>query len=128
MWGRVLQISVACWLAMSPFIFGHGDGLYLWMHDFASAAVIGILAILSFNQRLKHLHIATVIPALWMIGGAFLLVPTPPPPAYQNHLILGLLLLILILVPSNANEPPRGWQEYHQRRNPSYTDSDSAGA
>jgi peptidoglycan/LPS O-acetylase OafA/YrhL len=115
MWGRILQLLVACWLAASPFVFGHGaDATYLLIHDFASAAVIALFALLSFHPRLKHAHLATALPAFWMIAAAFVSVPSPPPPAYQNHVILGLFLLILVLVPSHASAPPRLWREYHK--------------
>ena len=41
MWARAVEIALACWLALSPFIFGHPDeAAFLWYNDFACALAI----------------------------------------------------------------------------------------
>src|SRR5690606_40354122 len=60
---------LACWLAMSPFIFGHVDSsAWLTAHDFAVASLIALFALGSYWHRTRHAHLLTVLVALWMIG------------------------------------------------------------
>ncbi len=116
MWGRILQIAAACWIAASPFALTQGaDSPLLRGTNLASAIIIALLALGSFHRRLPHLHVATAAPAIWMIGVTFLTVQTPPPPVYQSNAIMGLMLLILMLVPSRSAEPPHAWQEFNAR-------------
>lgn len=116
MWGRILQMLCAGWLAVSPFLLSAGEEPALaFISNFVCASVIFLLAAGSFYRRAPHLHVATALPALWIIAVAFLAEPSPPPPLHQNGVILGMVLLILIFVPSHAAKPPRGWHEFNAR-------------
>jgi hypothetical protein len=117
MWGRILQILCAGWLAISPFaLSGYGaPSMLVTITDVVCAAVVALLAAVSYHRRVPQLHLATVIPALWLIGTAILKTPSPPPPIHQSGVITGLLLLLLVLVPTHASSPPRGWDAYNDR-------------
>jgi hypothetical protein len=110
MWARVIEVMLGCWLAISPFIFGHPPGARtLWTNDLTCGFVIAILALLSFWFPLRYMHIAIVVPAIWLIIVGFLS-GYPAPPASQNHILLGLLLLMFAIIPNEANLPPRPWR------------------
>lgn len=116
MWARVVEVMIGCWLAMSPFIFGHAaDATALWITDFGAAAVVITLALISYLPRFEHAHLAILLAAGYLIAfGAFFGPPTEkglPPPAYQNDLLVGLLLLMFSLIPNEATRPPKVWRE-----------------
>ena len=111
MWPRVVEVILGGWLAASPFILRHpADWLALWVNDFACAAAVMLLALLSFRAPLRQAHLAIVVVALWLIGFGYLAAPHPAPAALQNDLLVGLLLLMFAIIPSEANLPPRPWR------------------
>ncbi len=112
MWPRVVEIMLGFWLILSPFIFGHLDGLKIyWTSDFICASLAIIISSLSLWQRIGRIHLATIAVALWLLGFGFLEAPYPTPPYLQNDIVLGLLLLITAIIPNHANSPPESWQE-----------------
>lgn len=110
MWSRVVEFMLACWLAISPFVFGHSsDDMSLWIMDWTCALLIISFAMLSYWPPLRHIHVATAVVALVMIGYGRLSSPDHVAPALQNYILVGLLLLMFALVPNNASRPPRRW-------------------
>jgi hypothetical protein len=110
MWARVIEIMLACWLAVSPFIFRHAASeRRLWWTDLGCALAVSILSLLSFWPPLRHANLAIISVGLWLIGFGLLAAPYPTPPALQNDILVGLLLLMLAIVPNEANLPPRAW-------------------
>ena len=110
MWSRVVEIMLGCWLAVSPFVFGHpADATMLWVVDWTCALLVISFAMLSYWPPLCHIHIATALLALLMIGYGRLASPDQVTPALQNHILIGLLLLMFSIVPNNASRPPRWW-------------------
>ncbi|QDT92575.1 SPW repeat domain-containing protein [Gimesia algae] len=116
MWSRVVEFMLGCWLAISPFVFGHAESQsMLWFMDWLCALLIISFALLSYWQPLRHIHLATAFLAVLMIGyGRFAqpaqLIPAEHViPALQNHILTGLLLLMFALVPNHASQPPQGW-------------------
>lgn len=109
MWARVVEFMLGCWLAVSPFVFQHGDATVLWRADFAAALTVIVLALLSYWQPTRQAHLGIALLALMMIafgrfgGGGEIL------PAYQNHMLVGMLLLMFAIVPNNASRPPAAW-------------------
>ncbi|MEX0820138.1 MAG: SPW repeat protein [Pirellulaceae bacterium] len=111
MWSRVVEIMLGCWLAVSPFIFGHAaDAPMLWWMDWICALAVISFGMLSYWQPLRHIHVATALVALVMIGyGRFASPGDDVTPALQNHILVGLLLLMFAIVPNHASRPPRWW-------------------
>lgn len=129
MWGRILQIAVAGWIAASPLLLGVGDGGGIATAiNLGGAAIMAILAAASMHPRWPHLHLGSALPALGLIGAAFLLSGHPAPPLQQSNIIASLLLLILVLVPTHANRPPAGWEEFNQRYRQETGGTDTPGA
>lgn len=110
MWSRVVEFMLGCWLAISPFNFGHPpDATMLWVMDWGCALLVISFAMLSYWPPLRHIHLGTAILALVMIGYGRLSSPEHVTPALQNHILIGLLLLMFALIPNHASRPPRWW-------------------
>ncbi|MCC9658375.1 SPW repeat domain-containing protein [Rhodopirellula halodulae] len=109
MWGRVIEITTAVWLAISPFVFGvQTDPSILWA-DQLIALTICVLSGLSFWNPTRHSHVAILLVAIGLvIWGRF--ADSPPPPAHQNHIVAGLFLMMIALIPNHASLPPLAWQ------------------
>lgn len=57
MWARVAEFMLACWLAMSPFIFRHSAEHWpLWASDFVCAMAVAALSLLSYWQPTRWAH------------------------------------------------------------------------
>ncbi|KAA5542614.1 hypothetical protein FYK55_13850 [Roseiconus nitratireducens] len=110
MWGRVIEIMTAVWLAASPFIFRASDNSTFVWADSLIALLVCVLAGLSYWQPTRHAHLLILVVgtglALW---GRFAI--SPPPPIHQNHIVVGLFLLMIALIPNHASLPPQTWQD-----------------
>lgn len=116
MWPRVVEIMLALWLAVSPWIFGHyPDERPLWLNDLACAATILILACLSFWRPLRYAHLLLLGVGAWMVGFAYFRGGHPALPGYQNEIFIGLTLLFFAFIPTRATEPPEDWRRFHAR-------------
>jgi hypothetical protein len=116
MWARVIELMLACWLALSPFIFVHDPTRkFLWINDFTCSCAVALFALLSFWDRWEKSHLLTLAVGFWLYGVAFATFPDPASPAQQNGLLVGLLLSMLAIVPSHAEHPPRPWQEFYKK-------------
>lgn len=110
MWARVIEFMLGCWLAMSPFIFGHApEDTARWVTDLGCGSAIAALALLSYWQPTRHAHLLSLLCAFWLlVFGRFASSP-PLPPALQNDIALGLLLLMIAVIPNDASRPPKSW-------------------
>lgn len=114
MWARVVEIMLACWLAMSPFVFDYADDMTLyWANDFTCATLIAVLAFVSLAPRFDLLHLASLAVAAWLIGVACVAAPSPPPPHLQNYVVFGLLLVMVAIIPTRSGTPPQKWLDYY---------------
>lgn len=108
MWARVVEVMLACWLAASPFVFGHdADDRALWATDFVGALAVATFALLSFSPKLRRAHLGQLAVAGWLVGTGWV---GSPEPAHENHVAVGLLLLMLGIVPSEATKPHPSWR------------------
>lgn len=116
MWGRVVEIMTAVWLAASPFIFGVQSKATLLWADQLIALLICILSGLSYWYSTRHAHLLILVIAIGLIvWGRFAVLPPTPP--HQNHIVVGLFLLMMALIPNEASMPPRAWRQHpaHER-------------
>ncbi|TWU26760.1 hypothetical protein Pla52o_06150 [Novipirellula galeiformis] len=109
MWGRMIEIMTAVWLAASPFIFrSQADAMILW-GDLSIALLICTLAGLSYWRPTRYAHLLILVVAVGLIlWGRFF--DTPPPAVHQNHIVVGLFLLMIALIPNHASHPPTAWR------------------
>jgi len=118
MWPRTVEAMIACWLAMSPFIFEHPpEAIGLWINDFACATLLLTFALASFWRPWRRAHLLSLAVTFWMLGFGYLRSGYPAPPSDQNLLVVGLLLLITVIIPSEADVPPLEWQQFLAARN-----------
>jgi hypothetical protein len=111
MWGRVIEIMTAVWLALSPFIFRVEDSMGLVAFDSLAALTIAGLAGLSYLPALRHIHFAILVVAIVLVTvGRFWQMPPSPP--QQNHIVVGLFLLMIAVIPNHASHPPDGWRKH----------------
>lgn len=116
MWARVVEIMLGCWLAMSPFIFGHPDDRPAWWwNDFACALLLVIIPLLSYLEPYRRAHLLLIAVGCWLIGFGMVLGDYPVPPALQNDIVVGILLLMFAIVPTEAGEPPPAWRAWNAR-------------
>lgn len=114
MWPRVVEVHLAIWLMISPFVLRYPDGeRFLWFNDYACASLVALFSLLSFWPRLEKLHLLNLGVAAWLVGVAYLRSQPPAAPPYQNYAVLALLLLTFGILPSHASEPPRKWKEFY---------------
>jgi hypothetical protein len=106
MWPRVVEIMLGCWLAVSPFVFGHGDRTDLWVADFTAATAVVVLGLLSYWHPARQAHLLTAVVGLAMVGFGYFWQGYPAPAALQNHVLIGLTLMLLAIIPNEASQPP----------------------
>lgn len=118
MWPRVVEVMLGLWLAASPFVFRHDSGATAyWSNDLLCALLVVVFGLLSFAERFRLAHLATIGVGLWLIGFGYLASPYPAPVALQNNVVLGLLLVMFAIIPNEASLPPRPWRELDTRMN-----------
>ncbi|QDV45570.1 hypothetical protein Enr13x_54490 [Stieleria neptunia] len=109
MWGRVVEIMTAVWLAASPFVFRVQDSESFVLVDSLIALLVAILAGLSYWSPTRHAHVLILVVATGLtFWGRF--AELPPPPIHQNHIVVGLFLIMIAIIPNDASRPPRQWR------------------
>ncbi|MCI0382473.1 MAG: hypothetical protein L0207_05440 [Chlamydiae bacterium] len=117
MWARVIEFTIACWLAMSPFIFHYPKTDHLlWINDFSCAMMIAIFSLFSFKKSLRKIHLFNLVISLWLIGIGYATENPKSIPPIQNYVTVGLFLLLIAIVPSESQLPPYPWRVYRHRK------------
>jgi hypothetical protein len=115
MWARVVETMLACWLAASPLVFERADATArLWAVDLAAAALVATFALASYWPPTRQAHLAIIAVALTLTAMG-MWVPYPSPPTEQNHILVGLLLVLFAIIPNEASQPPKAWEEFEER-------------
>lgn len=122
MWCRVVEIFLAFWLALSPWIFGHfGEDPALVANDLVCASLVVLFSSLSFVEKgraraLRFAHLANVVVALWLVGFAYVVGGYPNAPGHQSEILVGLTLGLFAIAPNRASEPPESWRRFYAAR------------
>lgn len=119
MWARIVEFMIACYLAISPFIFrAPKDQIWFWVNDFACSLLLAFFSLICFYKPLRKMHLFNLLVGSWLfLLGYFFELPMPD--YVQNDVVIGLMLLILSLVPSESEYPPQSWQTFHKKNNSS---------
>ncbi|HKJ00810.1 MAG TPA: hypothetical protein VJ997_00105 [Longimicrobiales bacterium] len=111
MWPRFVEMVLGLWLLSSVAVWpdaGHGIGP---VNAVAGLAVI-VLALVSFNRRLRAAHVGNILVAVFLIAWGWSAFPRPGPAAAQNQILTGLVLALVAFAPSESGKPPPGWRKY----------------
>lgn len=110
MWARMIEFMLACWLALSRFIFGYDE--WNWIaNDLVCAFLLAFFSLGSFFPKLDKIHLCHYFIVVWFIYLAYSH-GNPLPPFLQNYLVLAWVFLMTAIIPSHAHLPPRPWQEF----------------
>jgi hypothetical protein len=110
------EVALALWLISSGGVLGHSERPELAIVDLSAGAAVIIIVALSLLPRLQHLHVATLLVALFLIAWAWVTFqPRPGPAGAQNQILVGLLLGLLAVVPGLIDRPPESWRRYVER-------------
>ena len=111
MWPRILELVLAAWLVMSPFVFGHyPTERDLWFNDFACAGVIAACALLSFRPATRRAHLVELAVAVWLLAMGYF-ARSEALPALQNNILVAFVLVMVAVIPNDANRSPAQWRE-----------------
>ena len=119
MWARTAEVMFGCWLAMSPFIFGHlPEPQAWWINDFACGSLMISFGVLSFWHPTRHAHLLQIAVGCWMLGFAYyqrfwvVSGQEHAPAALQNLAAVGFILLMFAILPNDATRPPPSWEQF----------------
>jgi len=117
MWARVVELMLAIWLALSPFIlrFSH-DETFLWTNNFVCAFLVTLFAFLSFWHPLRKIHLLTVGIAFWLWGLGYSSFPKIASPSLENSVVIGILLFMLAIIPTHSDQLSHPWQEFMKNK------------
>ena len=116
MWPRTVEAMLACWLAVSAFIFRYPDQpAHQWWHDWIVATLILVFALMSFVRQPRRAHLLELLVAAWLIGYGWATTDGIHDGARQNWICLGLLLLMLAIIPTDCIKPPYAWLDWNER-------------
>lgn len=110
MWGRVIEIMTAVWLALSPYIFRAQEDTSLVWIDCGLALLIATLASLSYWRPTRYAHLGTLLVATGMVVWGRFFFDMPPSPIHQNHIFVGFFLMMIAIIPNEASQPPEPWR------------------
>lgn len=110
MWPRNVEVMLALWLAISPFIFNiPARHTGVWTVDLAAASLIFMFSLASYWRPMRRAHLGTAAVAVVVLLYGFVQA-RPVPSWHQNHILVGILLIMFAIIPSRATLPPRPWQ------------------
>ena len=117
MWPRTVEVMLACWLAISPFVFQHPLSKTFWSwNDWGTAILIATFALLSFVHQTRRAHLLELLVAAWLIGLGWVTSSGGlGAPAQQNWICVGLLILMTAIIPGDCDRPPERWREWNRK-------------
>jgi len=104
MWARQLELTLALWLLVSPFVFGHAGDSAAWATDLLCGYAVAILSLLPHWSPLRRAHLLNLPIACWLILFGALRAPAP---AARNEVIVGVALAALALIPADGRRARR---------------------
>ena len=116
MWARIVEFMLACWLAISPFIFGYpSDARFFWINDFTCSILMIFFALICYYRPLRKMHLLNLLLSLYLIGLSYVFKGNPLENALQNYMVLGLLLLMISIIPTDADKSPKPWRDWYNK-------------
>ena len=115
MWARVIEFMLACWLAISPFIFAYpGQATLYWVNDFICSVAIAFFSLISYYAPLRKMHLCNLVVAFYLIALNIIFNESPIQNGLQNYEVLGIILLMLAIIPTDASQQPKPWRDFYK--------------
>lgn len=115
MWARVVEFMLACWLAISPFIFAYPKEItFFWANDFICSVMIAFFSLVSFYRPLQKMHLCNLLIAFYLIALAYFFRDSGLDALLQNYVILGYLYLMIALIPTDSSKQPKPWRDFYE--------------
>lgn len=113
MWARTIEFMLGVWLGISWIIFKYTDQTeFLMWNDFACFILISCFSLLSYAEKLRHLHLMNFVVGAWLAAFSYYVRHIGLDPSAENYMTLALLLLIFSIIPTHARRPPYQWIKY----------------
>lgn len=113
MWARTFEIVLGIWLGITWILFKYsGNDFYLLWNDFTCAALIGCFSLLSYLEKLRHIHLLNFLLGAWLFGFSYYIRYIGMDPLAQNYMFVSLLLLMMSIIPTHSRRPPQRWITY----------------
>lgn len=113
MWPRITELAIGIWLCVSPLFFrASGASASLAVNSFVCGTVVMATSVLSFWEPARHARIGTALVGLWLLAFSYATAGRPAALELQNLFVSGLLLILFVVVPNEANQPPRPWRKF----------------
>lgn len=109
MWPRFVEMTLAGWLLVSPWIFTYAEPHWRLLDAGCGLAVLA-LALLSFRWRFAHLF--TILPAAAWLLLIYSTTSYPPSADRESAVMVGFLLLMFAIIPSHATRPAAAWERF----------------
>lgn len=116
MWPRTVEVMLALWLVVSPFIFDFGGSRSLWILTWGTAVLVFVFSLAAFARRFERAHLGTLVVGLTLAVVAYVLSADMRSAPLQNLIVLGLCLAMMAVIPSRCDSPPGKWQEFYRQR------------
>ena len=113
MWPRITELAIGIWLCVSPMLFRASDSTpSLALNSFICGTIVMATSVLSFWEPARHARIGTALVGLWLLAFSYSTAGRPAELELQNLFVSGLLLILFVVVPNEANRPPRPWRKF----------------
>lgn len=113
MWARHIEVMLACWLAVTPFVFeGDSASVSTRVVSWTSAAAVMTFSLVSYWPPARRAYLLTALTGLVIGGWAYFAASDPASPVHQNFVVTGLLLMMMGILPCYNNRPPAAWIDY----------------
>lgn len=117
MWARTFELLLGIWFGISWIIFKYdGNDFFLLWNDFPCFVLIGSFSLLSYLEKLRHLHLLNFLIGAWLFGFSYLVRYWDMNALAQNYMGVALLLLIFSIIPTHSRRPPYQWIHYMNKR------------
>lgn len=113
MWARTFELVFGIWLAISWIIFEYRDvDFYPLSNDFICFVCIACFSLLSYNEKLRHLHLLNFLIGAWLFRFSYYIRHIGMDSIAQNYMLISLLLLIFSIIPTHSRRPPYQWIKF----------------
>ncbi|MEQ8768034.1 MAG: hypothetical protein RL885_29290 [Planctomycetota bacterium] len=115
MWARVVEVLLACWLGVSPFVIPEASRTHpRYAVDYTAALLVAGFSLFACVPRRGVWRMGTFAVGLGIAVAGWCGLGNEA--GAQNLLSVGLLLAMFAVIPTQASELPRSWKSGEEHR------------